>query len=149
MKDKAFLNKLRTEKFDVGLAEFVDPLAFATFHRLAISTTVVTTSFGLYSILIKYFGVPHPIGHPGFKVSIASVNSSKQILEADSTPLEGLEMGIWQRANNLYLLLRSNWYFEEGLNQVVGSFTFLFKILSKVMRLKVKVKAKPMHKPQK
>ena len=66
VKDDNFMRQLKEEKFDVGLAECIDPLAFAAFHRLGISTTVVTTSFGLISILIKFFGLPHPIGHPGF-----------------------------------------------------------------------------------
>ena len=79
VKDNALMRELKAQKFDVGLAECIDPLAFATFHRLGIPTTVVTTSFGVISILGKFYGLPHPIGHPGFNncLEFARINSKQ------------------------------------------------------------------------
>ena len=50
------------------------------------------------------------------------------ILETITAPLEGLEMGIWQRANNWYQIWRAIWYFEDVFTQLVSFISF--KILS-------------------
>ena len=63
--DESIYKELKAEHFDAGIAECIDPLAFAVFHRLGISTTMITTSFGITPSLVHYLGLPHPIGHPG------------------------------------------------------------------------------------
>lgn len=64
--DDSFLDGLIAEHFDVGLAEWVDPLAFAVFHRLRISTTIIQSAFGFTTMTAYWAGIPYPVYLPGF-----------------------------------------------------------------------------------
>jgi hypothetical protein len=61
LKDAAFLEGLRAERFDVGLSEAFDVCAFAIYHLLGIKTTISTTAVVIYPSLAFQFGIPNPI----------------------------------------------------------------------------------------
>uniref|UniRef100_A0A914H4V2 glucuronosyltransferase n=1 Tax=Globodera rostochiensis TaxID=31243 RepID=A0A914H4V2_GLORO len=95
---------LKSASFDVAISEWFDACSLALFHRLGISTTLITSAIALDSVLARKLGIPMPTYVP-------IVNKASP---------EGTRMGIWKRFVN-YLEIQQNTHIEELTNSIMNS----------------------------
>ncbi|KAI1706221.1 UDP-glucoronosyl and UDP-glucosyl transferase domain-containing protein [Ditylenchus destructor] len=92
MSNKEFLDELRSEKFDVGIAEGPDMCYFPLFQVLGIKTTISTSSTTLMTYFAAQLGLPTP----------------PYVAEINSAPVNSPHFSLYQRVKNLYETYRSS-----------------------------------------
>ncbi|KAI1701341.1 UDP-glucoronosyl and UDP-glucosyl transferase domain-containing protein [Ditylenchus destructor] len=89
--NKDFLDELRSEKFDVGIAEGPDMCYFPLFQLLGIKTTISTSSTPLMAYFASQLGLPAP----------------SYVAELNTAPVNSPHLSFYQRVKNLYETYRS------------------------------------------
>ncbi|KAI1716699.1 UDP-glucoronosyl and UDP-glucosyl transferase domain-containing protein [Ditylenchus destructor] len=84
--NKEFLDELRAEEFDIGIAELLDMCSFPLFHLLGIKTTVATSSIPLAAYFAAQLGFPSP----------------PYVAEINTAPVNSPHLSFFQRITNLY-----------------------------------------------
>ncbi|KAI1707069.1 UDP-glucoronosyl and UDP-glucosyl transferase domain-containing protein [Ditylenchus destructor] len=92
LSNKGFLDELRAEEFEVGIAEDVDICSFPLFHVLGIKTVFATSSTPLMAFIAAQLGLPSP----------------PYVAEMNSAPVNSPHLSFFQRITNLLETYRSS-----------------------------------------
>uniref|UniRef100_A0AC34FJV9 Glucuronosyltransferase n=1 Tax=Panagrolaimus sp. ES5 TaxID=591445 RepID=A0AC34FJV9_9BILA len=70
LKDTTLMEKLKNEKFDLGIAELFDPCGFAVFEKINLKKYITVFTMGLYDSISNLLGIPQatsyvPTGYGG------------------------------------------------------------------------------------
>ncbi|KAH7700730.1 CRE-UGT-54 protein [Aphelenchoides avenae] len=87
LSNAAFLDGLRKERYDIGVAEAIDATAHEMFRVLRIKTTFATSATALSSMSTSPLGLPQP---PSF------------VPDINDAPPSAPFMSYWERAHSLY-----------------------------------------------